>query len=85
MGDWIIRIEGESLANPLDGKVMTACLVSDETEEVQGVGMIGLDGEDLAVEGLGFGQTASLVMPDCQIEGLRNRHRLNLSGSLSDG
>ena len=53
---------------------MAASLVSDDAEEVQRVGMIGLHRKDLAVERLGFRQPPGLVVLECDLKRLWNRH-----------
>jgi hypothetical protein len=83
MSGGIIRVEDDGLANPLHREVMAADLVSDETQEVQCVGMVRLHRKDLAVDPFGFGQSSCAMMLKSQIQGLWNCHNLNLRPSLS--
>jgi len=68
------RIYADGPANPLHREVMAPDLMCDDAEQVQGVGMVGLRGKDLAVDRLGFRKLPGLVAPNRQIEGLGNRH-----------
>ena len=74
MSSGIIRIEDDRLVNQIHREVMPADLVGDEAEEMHGAGMVGLRGEDLTVEGLGFGQSPGAVALEGQIESFRERH-----------
>ena len=71
----IVRVEHDSLANPSHGEVMPADLRGDDAEMVQGVGVPGLHGKDLAVERLRLRQPSRLMMLKCQREGLWSGHR----------
>ena len=48
--------------------------MSDEAEEVQGVGMVRLRRQDLAVKGFGICQPPGLVMLKRQLQRLWNGH-----------
>ena len=58
--------------NQRDGIVIMACLMRENTQEVQGIGMLGRCGQDLTVGGLGLGEAAGLMMLkgqcDCLID-----------------
>jgi len=71
----IVRMEHEGLANPLHGEVVSAGLVGDDTKEMPGFGMVGLHGQDLAVECLGIRQPSGLMMLESKFEGLLSGHR----------
>ena len=70
----IVRLKSKSVANPLHRNLGPAGLVRDHAEEVQGVGVGGLRGEDLAVERLGLRELPGLVMLEGQGEGLLRGH-----------
>ena len=46
-------IQGDCPSNVLDGDLMLARLVRDDSQQVQGIGLIRLDGENLPVDLLG--------------------------------
>ena len=75
----VLRLDGDGFLNPLHRDFVAAELVRDDAEEVQGVGVVWLHREDLAVERLGIGQATGLVMLNRDLKCLGNRHSL-LSG-----
>jgi len=76
MGDWIIRFEGQGLANQIHGQRVAAGLLGDDAEVVQRPGMVGVSAKDLAVERFRFRQTPSLVALDRDLKRLWNGHGL---------
>ena len=44
------------------------------SEEVQGVGVIGMRGQDLPIERLGFRQSPGFVMLECDLKGFWDGH-----------
>src|SRR5881394_3995192 len=50
---------------------MIAALVANDTEQVQAVEMMRMYGDNLPVDGLGFGQQACLVKGQCLSKGCR--------------
>ena len=55
--------QGDRPANGLDGQVELTCLGSDHTEEVGGVGMVRVDGENPAIDLLrGLQPARSMVL-----------------------
>ena len=78
------RIAGlvpDGLLNQLQSLGVLAGLVHGHAQQVQRVGVIGHGLEDLAVQRLGLGQPARLLMLDRQRERLRHGQRLT-RGSL---
>ena len=65
-----LGVEVDRFAVHLEGGVWLANLEGDHAEEVPGVWVLGLLGEDLAVDVFGFGQSAGLVVLDGELEGL---------------
>ncbi len=59
-----MRIGGDGPAEEGDCCRAAPALDGGETEQVEGISMIRLDGQNLAVEWLGLGQPAGLVMGD---------------------
>jgi hypothetical protein len=78
----VIRVEKESLANPLQGKVGVPGLMGDDSEEVERFDVVWLDRQDLAVERFSFSEAAGLMVLDGQCEGLRDSH---CGGGRHDG
>jgi hypothetical protein len=79
----MVRGEKDGLMNLLCSEVMPAGLVGDDAEKVQRIRMVGLHGENLAIERLGVRQSSCPMVFDRELEALGNRHnekvRLNLS------
>jgi len=75
MSGGIIRLQRQGSANPLDGQVVPARLLGDNTVVVQRFRVAGLDGENLAVEILRFHQASRLVVLLGQSKSLGSRHR----------
>ena len=74
MSDGIIRVVDDGLANQIHCKVVAPGLVSNQTEEVERVGMVWLHRKDLAVECLGFRKSAGLMVLNRDLKRRRNRH-----------
>ena len=75
MSGGMVRVEDEGLANPCYGEFVAARLMGDDAEVVPRVGVVGLDGHDLAVECLGVHEAPGLMVLDGQCEGLLSDHR----------
>ena len=68
-------IHGDGLADAGDGRLMLTGLVSDEPQQVQGVGMSRIPPQDLAIELLGLRQLARLVKVHRRLKRVRTgRH-----------
>ena len=52
----VCGIDRDGAGNQLDRRIRMAHLVGQNTEQVECVGMIGLTGQDLAIQRLGLGQ-----------------------------
>jgi len=66
----IVWVASNRLAQPFQGKIVVAGLVSDKSEHVPCIRMIGLHGEDLPVDRLGLHEAPSLVMLETEIQDL---------------
>jgi len=75
MSSGIVRIANRGLTNQIDGEVMATQLMSDDAEEVQCFGMIGLRGQDLAVKRLGVTEPSGLMVLESEVEGLLDGNR----------
>jgi hypothetical protein len=67
-------MEGDGLANQLHGEVIATDLMSDDAEQVQRFRVLGLGGEDLAVERFGVRQPPALVVLNRKLKCRWNRH-----------
>ena len=56
-----VRIAGNCVLNRFDGEVVLALLMGDHAQQVQGVSMVRLDGQDFAIQARGLGHVARLV------------------------
>ena len=65
---------GDGGLDELDGILVVTGLVGDDTEEVEGVRVVGVGGEDLAVEGFSVLESAGLVMEESGLECLMDGH-----------
>jgi hypothetical protein len=54
-------VAGDCFANEIYRELGVAALVRHDTEKMQTVGMVRIDGEDLAIEALGLIQSSSLM------------------------
>src|SRR5262249_19880963 len=62
-------------ADVLDRRIMPPRLIRDDTNQVQSVGLLGVDGQDLAVELLGQREPPRLMVSDgCGEEFIKGRH-----------
>ena len=55
----------DCLSNVLDGNRMLPHLAGDDADQMQGIGMLRLDGEDLPINLLGRLQPPRLMVLDC--------------------
>jgi len=55
------RIKGDGAADQFHGCIGLRLLKLDHAQQMQGIGMIGLAGEDLAIEGLGILESPGLM------------------------
>ena len=60
LGD--VGAEGNGAGEQVCGDVVAAMLLREDAEEMEGVGVIGIDGDDLAVEVFGLGEVSGLMM-----------------------
>ena len=51
-----------------------AGLMGEDSEEVEGIGVSRVHGEDLAVDGFGVGEAPGLVVLDGELQSLRDGH-----------
>lgn len=65
----IARLDRDGFANEIDREGVLAGLESDQAEAMEGVGVVGVLGKDLAVEGFGFGKAAGRVMLEGGLKG----------------
>ena len=72
--EWTLWVEGDRLPNEFHGAKVVPCLVGNDTEKMQCVGVVWLHGENLAVERLSFRQPPSLMVLEREIECLLDRH-----------
>ncbi len=63
-------MEMDGAADQFEGLGVMAGLGEEEAEEVKGVGVVGIGGEDFLVDGLGVAEAAGLVMLEGEGEGL---------------
>ena len=47
-------VAGDCLADEINRELVVAALVRHDTEEMQAIGVVGVDGKDLAIETLGL-------------------------------
>ena len=66
----VCGIDRDGPADQLDRGIRMAHLVGQDTEKVECLGMIGGAGQDLAIERLGLGQAAGLMMPQGDVQRL---------------
>ena len=66
--------EGDGFFDEVGGFGGAIHLEIGDAEEMQGVGILGLDGEDLFIERRGGGEAAALVMLECLLKCLFDRH-----------
>jgi len=64
------RRGGDGLADELFGDVVLVALMRQHAQEMQGVGLIGEDFEDLAVDVFGLGELAFLLVLKGDLQGL---------------
>jgi hypothetical protein len=57
-------VDSNGLADHLEGRLVTSSLVCDHPEQMQAVCLLGIDGENLAIDALGLGQSAGPVVPE---------------------
>ena len=72
-------VDADRPADQLDRDVRVARLAGEEAQPVPCTGLVGEMGQDLAIDLLGLGQSAGLVMPDGDLQRLIDRdlrHRL---------
>ena len=62
MEDGGCGVEGDGALDEGEGGFGVIGLGGEDAEEVEGVDVVGIDGEDLAVEGFGFGEAVGLVV-----------------------
>ena len=67
-----IGLHADGHLDVLDCLLALAHLLSDDAEQVQGIGMVGIGLKDLAVDHLGLPQVAGLVRLPCQRQGFEN-------------
>jgi hypothetical protein len=78
----IVRRGGDGPANQVRRHIQPASLGGDQSRQMQRVGMIGLSGQDLPIDGLRLLKSPRLVMPKGDLHGLIDghlRHCLNLT------
>ena len=69
------RIERNRPADQLDRFHVPLLVVSDQAQQLQGVGVVGSLGQDLGVDPLGLGETAGAMMFKRQLKGPLDRYR----------
>ena len=73
------RVDADRPADQLDRDLQAARLAGAQAHPVPCTGLVGVKGQDLAIDSLGLGQPAGLVMPDGDLQRLIDRdlrHRL---------
>ena len=70
MSGGIIGAQDDGPPDPLHREVVAADLVSHKPEEVERVGVVRLDREDLAIKRLGLRQSSGLVVLICRLKRL---------------
>ena len=85
LGAVTVRFAPDGLANQRHGKLVPPCLMGYDAEHVERFRMVGLDREDLTVEGLGFRQSSGLVVLEGVLKSLLNRHGLVYFPRLAAG
>ena len=65
----LVRLDRQGLADEVDGRFRLADLVGDDAEQVQGIGLVGVQTQHLPVHLLGLLQVAGLM----ELEGLDHR------------
>ena len=74
-----LGVDGDRPADQLDRHVRATHLASERAEQVQCVGMIRNLGQDLAIDSLGLGQAAGLMMPQSDLDRLLDRQESSSS------
>ncbi len=69
-----IGIDLDCLFQQIDGRVVLAVRCRDAGEQLEGFGMIGLVGEELAIDGFGFAQAAGALMGEADFQSLPVGH-----------
>jgi len=71
----LVWMESERFLNQVHGELVAANLSGENAEVMEGFGVAGLGGEDLAVQGLGIREPPGLVVLERKGEGLWDRDR----------
>ena len=74
MRGWVFRVENERSLDQRDGQVRPPGLLGENAEMMEGLGVIRLLGEDLAIKRLGLLETPGLMMLESQRESLVRGH-----------
>jgi len=84
--DGIAWLDGDGAADEREGVGQAADLASEEAEQVEGAGIVGVLREDSAVGALGEGELAGLVVLEAGLEGLiEGGHGRVLYASVGSG